>query len=83
MRQRFFDEQLQRAVIIDVTVFDNAAVAMVGVFAQTDVGHNQKAGNLFFDSADRLLHDAGVRIGLRAHGIFVFGNAEKNNCRDA
>ena len=28
MRQRLFDEQLQRAVIIDVTIFDNAAVAM-------------------------------------------------------
>ena len=34
MRQRFFGEQLQRAVIIDVAVFDHAAVAVVGVFAQ-------------------------------------------------
>ena len=54
-------------------------MTVIGVFAQTDVGDDQKLGNFLFDRADRLLHITVIRVGLGAEAIFVVGKTEKNN----
>ena len=60
-----------------------AAMAVVGVFAETEVGDHQEIGSDPPGEADRLLNDAVVAGGGRTESIFVLGNAEKDDRRDA
>ncbi len=76
-------EQLQGLVVVDVAVLDHAAVAVVGVLAQADIGDHGQLRNLGLDGADGLLDDAGVAVGVLAHGVLGFGDAEQDDRRNA
>ena len=75
-------EQLERGVVIDVDAGrrfgQHAAVAMIGVLANADVGDHQDVGGAFgrFDSA---LDDSLIAVRIGAQRIFGVGNAEQND----
>ncbi len=61
----------------------NAAVAVVGVFAEADVGDNEKLWQPVFEGASGLLDDA-VRIEVfKSHRVFRGGEAKKDHGRNA
>ena len=61
----------------------HAAVAVVGVLAQADVGDHHQVGHRLLDRPHRLRHDAVVAIRLRAGGVLLLGNAEQDHRRNA
>ena len=69
-------EQLERRVVVDVdsaaSLVDHAAVAVVGVFAEADVGDHEQVGRGFLRGFDRLLHDALVAAGIAARRRLSF-----------
>ena len=51
-------------------------MAVIGVFAETNIGDDEKLGQLAFDLADRLLNDAVVVVRLAADRVLVLGQTE-------
>ena len=76
-------QPFQRGVVIHVVVLDEAAVAVAGVFAVADVGHDQQVGGFAADGADGALHDAIVVIGAGRHFVLRFRQAEQDHAADA
>ena len=83
VRQRLLGEDFERGVVGDFTVFDDAAVAVVGVFAEADVGDDDEIEIRFADGFDGALDDAVCAGGAGAGGVFRFGKAEENDAGDA
>jgi hypothetical protein len=58
-RRQAFD----RWIIRDLAVLDDPAVAVIGVLAQTDVGHHAEVRDAGFDRLHRSLNDSIPRVG--------------------
>ena len=82
MTHRHAGEQLQRRVVRDLTVLDDAAVAVRRVRAQADVGEQQQLGKARAQCAESLLHDTVLGPGTRRLVVLVLGHAEQQQCRD-
>ena len=82
VRNRGLGQPLQRSIVIHFAIDDLAAMAVAGVLAVANVGDHQQVGQLAFDGADGLLHDA--IIGVRARGLFVLclRHAEQDDAAD-
>ena len=76
-------EQLEREVVDDLAVLHHAAVAVVHVLAQADVGDHDQLGHLVLDGADGELHDAFGVVGAAGRRVLVRGDAEQQDGRDA
>ena len=71
-----FVEQFQRGVVIDVVVFDLAAVTVVGVLAEADVADDDHVRQGFLDGPDGAL-DRALRVpGAGTDFVFVSRQAE-------
>ena len=79
MRKRGVGQQRDARIVQNFAVFDHAAVAVAGVFAQADVGDHEQIELGFANRFDRKLHRAGCRGGFRAGFVLVLGQAEKNH----
>ncbi len=80
---RDFGQQLDRDVVVDLAVADEAAVAVRGVLAEADVGDHREVGVGLLEGADRHLHDALVVVGARAGLVLGGGDAEEEDGADA
>ena len=76
------DQQVQCAVVVDITPVQEAAMAVIGVFAQTHIGDDEQIQRLVLDGANRLGNDAMGVVSAAAYGVFALGYAEKNHRRD-
>src|SRR5882672_6285615 len=83
MRQGFRGEQFQRRIVFHFAVFNDAAMPVVRVFAQTYISHDQQvqlgAANRFDGPLD---HSVG-RPGLASSRILLLRDAEQNDSRNA
>src|SRR4029077_14259622 len=82
VRERLLRKQFQRRIVGHFAIFDQAAMAVIGIFAKADVRDDHQ---IEFGPPDRLdgaLHDARRRISLRSALIFMFGNAKKDYAGD-
>ena len=75
-------EELERRVVHDLAVGDEPAVAVVGVLAQAHVGHEHELGQLGPQRAQRLLHDAVLRVGAGAGVVLFLGDPEEEHRAD-
>ena len=57
MTTRHGGEPLEAGVVDDLLTFEQAAVSVVGVFAQADVGHDHEVKRSLPQRSDRLLDD--------------------------
>ena len=82
MRERRAREQLERRVVVDLSVLENAAVPVVGVLAHADVGDHYQIGYLFLQGLHPFL-DRGVFVPRRgADGVLRLGYPEENHSSD-
>jgi hypothetical protein len=76
-------EQFQRGIVVHVgaaaALGQHAAVAVVGVLAEADVGDRQQFGRRVFDCPQRLLHDAAVAQRVAADVVLLSRDAEQND----
>ena len=79
-RDRGARDELDARVVVDAAVrVDEAAVAVVGVLAEADVGHDEQLGMRLLDRARRELDDALVVVGARALGVLAVGDPEEQH----
>jgi len=64
VREGRFGEELAGGVVVDFAVFYDAAMPVVGIFTEADVGDNEQVGGGFFDFLYGALDDAGFGPGL-------------------
>ena len=76
-------EQLERRVVVDLSVVDHAAVAVRRVFAQADVGDQQQLRKARPQRAERLLDDAVVDPGAGALVVLLLRDPEQDHGADA
>lgn len=80
-------ENLQRGIVQDARApgiaMNNAAVAVLHVFAQADIGDDQQRWELLLQQPDGLLDDAIARRGSAGFQIFLVGDAEQQHRRHA
>ncbi len=76
-------QELQRQVVHDLVVLDDAAVPVARVLAEADVRHEDEAGRLDPERPERSLDDAVVVVCARANLVLVLGNPEKQDCSEA
>ena len=76
-------QKFQGLVVIDPVVVDDAAVSVVGVLAHADIGYHHHVGMVFLDHPHGFLHDAFGVIPFGAQGVFLGGQSEQQNGRDA
>src|SRR5207244_6489082 len=74
---------LDGGIVGDVVTFQNAAVAVRGVFAQAHIGDDDGVGSIALDGANRRLNRRIVVVGGRSDVIFVRGDAEQQDARYA
>ena len=74
---------IHRRIVHDLIVPDDAAVAMVGVFAQTDVGHHEDARQFAFERAHGILHGRFRVVGGRSDVVFMIGEPEEEDASNA
>jgi len=72
-------QQIKGCVVVDRIASDHAAMTVVGVLAQADVGDHHQIGHLVFDGFYSSLHDAVFGIGLRAQSILALWDTEQND----
>jgi hypothetical protein len=70
-------------VVHDLAVDHDAAVPVVRVLAEADVGDDEELGQLALDGADRGLHWRFGIVGVRSDVVLVLGNAEEQDAVDA
>ena len=75
-------QQLEGGVVEDAVALDDAAVAVVGVLAEADVGDHAHLRDRVLDGADGLLHHPVVVVGLGAPGVLVLGDPEEDHRGD-
>ena len=83
MRKRRFRQHGQRRVVVHRFSVQNAAVAVAGVFAQTNVCNNLDLRILLFHCPDGLLHSAFVVIGRASDFVLPRGQAEQQHAANA
>jgi hypothetical protein len=83
MRDRRFGQQLDRQVVVDLAVADEAAVTVRGVLAEADVADHGQLGMGLLQRPQRHLHDPLVVVGPRAGLVLVGGDAEEQDRADA
>src|SRR5438105_15660129 len=81
MREGLLGENRERRVVSDFAVFDYTAMAVVGIFAKTDVADDEKIELGFFDAFDGALYNTGGGERSRAGGVFCFVQGEHNRGR--
>ena len=79
--QRGPGQEIQRGVVVDGMPFDDAAMAVIGVFAQTDIGNDHQIRQFVLDLADGPLHDAFFGVSLGAQRVFLVRQAKENDRR--
>ena len=84
---RLLGQQLERGVVVDVRaagrVAGHAALPVVGVLAETDVGDDQEIARGPLGDADGLGNDALGAQGVAAELVLVFGDAEEDDAAEA
>src|SRR5216684_254192 len=75
-------EQLERRVVADGAPLDDAAVPVARVLAQAHVGEDQQVRHHVLHRPHRLLHDAVLRVRLRAARVFLGGQTEQQHTGD-
>ncbi len=80
---RGFGQQLDRDVVVDLALADEAAVAVRGVLAEADVGDHGQVGVGLLERPHRHLHDALVVVGAGAGLVLGGGDAEEEDGADA
>ena len=87
MADGLLDQERQRGVVVDVDAAadfgQRTAVAVIGVFAEAQVGDHQELGRDSPGDPDRLLDDAVIARGGRAACVFVLRDSEQEDRRDA
>ena len=83
MRYRGARQQVQRRVVHDVRAVQDAAVAVVGVLAEANVGHDEHLRIRGLDRANRLLRHPVGGVGLRPQRVLGRGQTEEDDARDA
>ena len=58
-------EQLQRRIILNVVVLDDAAMPVCRIFAEANIGDQKKIPNILANCAQRLLNDAVFIVAIR------------------
>ena len=71
------------ASLATFAVFDDAAVAVVGVFAEADIGDDDEVELGFADGFDGALNDAFLLAASLCRRVFRFGETEENDAGDA
>ena len=86
MADRLLGEERQGRVVVDVDppapIHQRAAMPMVGVLAEADVGDDQQARRLPLHEPDRLLDDPRLLHRGRPPRILMRGDAEEEDGRD-
>src|SRR6266508_235062 len=82
MRDGDAREQLERRVVADGAPLDDAAVPVARVLAQAYVGEDQQVRHHVLHRPCRLLHDAVLRVRLRAARVFLGGQTEQQHTGD-
>ena len=76
-------EVVQRRVVVDLALDDDAAVAVRRVFAEAGVDRQHQLRDRLLDRAQRALDDALVVPRLAADVVLLLGQAEQDHGRDA
>ena len=76
-------ELLDRRIVGDLVVDDDAAVAVVGVLAEADVGDDQHVRRRALDRADRRLHRRLRIVGAEPMSSFWSGRPKSSTLADA
>jgi hypothetical protein len=76
-------KKIEGGVVVDDPAFHNAAVAVIRVLTETDIGDNGQVGYLIFYGACRFLNNAVFGVSPGSQGIFLVGKSEKHYGRDA
>jgi hypothetical protein len=82
MSDRHLAQQLQRHVVEDLAVLHDATMTVIHVLAETDIGDDDEIGKLVLDRPHGHLDDALGIVGAGGGGVFVRGDAEKQNRAD-
>ena len=82
VRDRGLREQLEREVVVDLAVADDAAVPMRGVFAQAHVGDHEEIRVGLLQRADGELDDPLRVVGARAGLVLLARDAEQDHGAD-
>ena len=80
---RHLRKKRQRLIVQDTVPLHQAAVAVGGVFAQTDIHDAVQLRKVSFDLSHRPLGDPVRRIGLAPHLVLMGGNAEQQDAGNA
>ena len=83
MRQRRLCKNLERLIVIDFVLVQNAAMAVIGVLAHADVRDDVAVGIFFLDGTDALLHDAVFIPRRRAACVLVRGDTKQQHAAHA
>ena len=75
-------QQLECRVILNIIVFDHAAMPVRRVLAQTHVRNQQQVSNILAYRTQRLLHDAILIISIGADLILFRRDAKQQNATD-
>jgi len=82
VRHRCARDELDARVVVDAAAgTDQPAVAVIGVLAQADVGHDEQLRVRLLDRARRELDDALVVVGAGALGVLAVGDPEEQHGR--
>ena len=76
-------QQLQGGVVVDVTVLDHAAMAVIRILAETDVGDDDELRHVTLERTHRLLHRALVVPRLGPGRILGVRDPEEQHAADA
>src|SRR2546426_8061763 len=83
MGHRLPGEQLEGRIVVDVAILHQATVAVVGVFAETDVGHEDEPRRGPADGAERARDDAVGVGGAAPARVLPLRHAEEDDGRHA
>src|SRR5256885_11349140 len=76
-------EELEGRIVVDVAILYQAAVAVVGILAEADVGDEEQARRRLADGAERARDDALGVGGAAPACILPLGHAEEDDGRHA
>jgi hypothetical protein len=74
--------EVQGAVVVDFLALEHAAVPVVGILAEADIGNHDHFREPFLHGPHRFLNDAILGIGAGAQGVFAVRQTKKNDGRN-
>ncbi len=83
VRKRLPGEQLQRRVVVHLAVAHQAAVAVIRVLAEADVGDHEQLRHRFLERPRRPLHHPFVGPALGALGVLALRQPEEQHAGDS